>query len=120
MPILGLDHIQLAMPAGGEEKARAFYARILGMSEVTKPDNLIGRGGCWFELGPVKVHLGVERGFAPAQKAHPAFLVDDLSAFLTMLAEHQIESTEDEPLTGYLRAYINDPFGNRIELMQKL
>ena len=120
MPILGLDHIQLAMPAGGEDKARAFYTGLLGMTEVPKPDNLAKRGGCWFELRDLKVHLGVERGFAPAQKAHPAFLVDDLSAFLAMLAEHQIESTEDEPLSGYLRAYINDPFGNRIELMQRL
>jgi len=120
MPILGLDHIQLAMPAGGEDKARTFYSGLLGMTEVPKPDNLVKRGGCWFELHDLKVHLGVERGFAPAQKAHPAFLVDDLSACLAMLAEHQIEPTEDEPLSGYLRAYINDPFGNRIELMQRL
>lgn len=120
MPILGLDHVQLAMPAGGEDKARAFYSAVLGMTEVAKPDNLAKRGGCWFELHDIKVHLGVERGFAPAQKAHPAFLVDDLPRFLEMLATHEVEAMEDEPLTGYLRAYINDPFGNRIELMQRL
>ena len=118
--ILGLDHIQLAMPAGGEDKARTFYSGLLGMTEVAKPDNLAKRGGCWFELGSIKVHMGVERGFTPAQKAHPAFLVDDLSGFLKMLAAHEIEATEDEPISGYHRAYINDPFGNRLELMQKL
>lgn len=120
MSIIGLDHIQLAMPAGGEDKARAFYADLLGLTEVPKPDNLAKRGGCWFEHGAIKVHLGVERGFMPAQKAHPAFLVNNLPAFLDALAEHNIDVTDDEPLSGYLRAYINDPFGNRIELMQKL
>ncbi len=120
MPITGLDHIQLAMPAGGEDKARVFYGQILGFKEVPKPDNLAKRGGCWFEQGTIKLHLGVERGFSPALKAHPAFLVDRLSAFLEMLAEHEVKITEDEPLAGYLRAYIHDPFGNRIELMQKL
>lgn len=120
MPIIGLDHIQLAIPAGGEAKAQAFYGDLLGMHEIAKPDNLAGRGGCWFELGDIKLHLGVERGFTPAKKAHPAFLIDDLAGFLEMLTEHQISATEDEPLCGYHRAYIHDPFGNRIELMQKL
>lgn len=120
MPIIALDHIQLAMPAGGEDKARIFYASILGLTEVAKPENLTRRGGCWFERDAIKIHLGVEREFIPAQKAHPAFLVDDLPSFLKMLTDHNIASNQDEPLAGYLRAYINDPFGNRIELMQKL
>lgn len=120
MPIIALDYIQLAMPAGGEDKARAFYSSLLGLAEVAKPTNLASRGGCWFEHPNIKLHLGVERGFMPAQKAHPAFLVDDLYEFLAMLAAHNIASEQDEPLNGYLRAYINDPFGNRIELMQKL
>lgn len=120
MPIIALDHVQLAMPAGGEDKASFFYTSILGLSEVAKPANLAGRGGCWFERGMVKIHLGVEPNFKPAQKAHPAFLIDNLSTFLEMLAGHNIENTQDKPLAGYLRAYINDPFGNRIELMQKL
>lgn len=120
MPIIALDHIQLAMPAGGEDKARNFYGRLLGFTEVEKPENLASRGGCWFERDAIKIHLGVERGFMPAQKAHPAFLVDDLPSFLKILADHATPSRQDEPLVGYLRAYINDPFGNRIELMQKL
>lgn len=120
MPIIALDHVQLAMPVDGEDKARIFYASILGLAEVAKPANLASRGGCWFERGTVKIHLGVEPNFKPAQKAHPAFVVDNLAAFLEMLAAHNIESKQDEPLLGYLRAYINDPFGNRIELMQKL
>ncbi|WP_439272608.1 VOC family protein [Pseudochrobactrum sp. HB0163] len=120
MPIIGLDHIQLAIPPNSEDTARGFYGQILGFREVPKPDNLIKRGGCWFEHGAIKLHLGTEHSFSPALKAHPAFLIDDLAAFLKILAKHDIPITEDEPLAGYLRAYIQDPFGNRIELMQKL
>ena len=79
MAVLGLDHIQLAMPAGREEEARAFYAGLLGLAEVAKPSHLAERGGCWFESGTAKVHLGVEVEFAPARKAHPAFVIDDLA-----------------------------------------
>jgi catechol 2,3-dioxygenase-like lactoylglutathione lyase family enzyme len=120
MSILALDHVQLAMPAGGEDKARHFYTNLLGFTEVPKPENLAARGGCWFENNGIKLHLGVERGFTPALKAHPAFLVKDLPAFIEILTSQNLEVTEDEPLTGYLRCYIHDPFGNRIELMQKI
>ena len=79
MTVLALHHVQLAMPSGREDNARAFYAGLLWLAEVAKPFHLAHRGGCWFEEGAVKVHLGVEVGFAPARKAHPAFVVDDLS-----------------------------------------
>jgi len=119
MPILALDHVQLAMPEGGEHEARLFYAGLLGLAEVPKPANLAARGGCWFERGAIKVHLGVEKDFAPARKAHPAFLVDDLASFVAMLATNGVASRSDEPLQGYDRVYVSDPFGNRIELMEK-
>lgn len=120
MAIIAIDHIQLAMPQGKEDEARAFYVGLLGFVEVPKPSALAGRGGAWFESGTVKLHLGVEADFRPAQKAHPALLVDDLPTLLARLDANRIIATRDNSLDGYERAHINDPFGNRIELMQKL
>ena len=120
MPIITIDHVQLAMPQGQENSARAFYVGLLGFVEVPKSPQLTGRGGAWFEAGQVRLHLGVEADFHPARKAHPAFLVDDLPALLSGLEAGGVIITRDVPLDGYDRAHIADPFGNRIELMQKL
>lgn len=120
MQVIALDHVQLAMPEGQEQKARDFYGSTLGFAEVPKPENLAARGGCWFENGAIRLHLGVERPFAPARKAHPAFLVDNLHDTIAHLTRAGIETIGDEPLHGYERCYIHDPFGNRIELMQKI
>lgn len=118
--ILALDHVQLAMPAGEEDKARAFYRDVLGLTEVPKPANLAGRGGVWFAAGTLKLHLGVEAEFRPARKAHPALLVANLSALLETCGKAGFPPTEDEPLEGYARAYLSDPFGNRIEVLEPL
>ena len=118
--IVGLDHVQLAMPEGGEEHARAFYCEVLGLAEVSKPADLAARGGCWFAGGGVSLHLGVEAEFRPAAKAHPALLVRDLAAARQRLAQHGIDFAEGSPLEGYEHGDIADPFGNRIELMQRL
>jgi catechol 2,3-dioxygenase-like lactoylglutathione lyase family enzyme len=118
MRLRGLDHIQLAMPKGEEEKARAFYGGLLGIPEVTKPANLAPRGGCWFESGQLKVHLGVDPHFVPARKAHPAFVVEGLTELIEILRQAGCKVTEDQPLKGYNRKYVDDPFGNRIELME--
>ena len=118
MTIVGIEHVQLAMPAGGEQAARAFYSGLLGLPERTKPPALAARGGCWFEAPGVKVHLGVEADFRAAQKAHPALLVDDLAALQNTLAAAGVEAVPDEPADGRARCYVSDPFGNRIELMQ--
>lgn len=120
MTIIALDHVQLAMPESGEYEARLFYSGLLGFEEVAKPANLAARGGVWFVLGAVKVHIGVEKDFAPARKAHPAFLVDDLASLLARLATAGVAARADEPLGGYNRVYVSDPFGNRIELMERL
>ncbi len=119
MSVLSLDHVQLAMPTGGEARARSFYRDLLGIPEVEKPAQLAARGGCWFERGPVKVHLGVEEDFRPARKAHPAFLVDNLAALTIKLggAGHEVRS--DVPGDDYERVHVEDPFGNRIELMER-
>jgi catechol 2,3-dioxygenase-like lactoylglutathione lyase family enzyme len=113
-----IDHVLLAMPPGRENEARAFYQGILGIAEMTKPPQLAARGGCWFEAGEVKVHLGVEKDFTPARKAHPAFIVDDLQGLIRDLKAAGYALAEDAPLEGYDRIFVADPFGNRIELMQ--
>jgi catechol 2,3-dioxygenase-like lactoylglutathione lyase family enzyme len=113
-----IDHVLLAMPPGRENDARAFYQGILGIAEMTKPPQLAARGGCWFEAGEVKVHLGVEKDFTPARKAHPAFIVDDLQGLIRDLKAAGYALAGDAPLEGYDRIFVADPFGNRIELMQ--
>lgn len=121
MKIISIDHVQLAMPAGEEEKARFYYSHVLGFAEVPKPSELAKRGGVWFESESVHLHLGVEADFRPARKAHPAFLVEDLEGLITKLQLAAYETdTSQPPLAGYKRAHIFDPFGNRIELMEKL
>jgi catechol 2,3-dioxygenase-like lactoylglutathione lyase family enzyme len=121
MKILSIDHIQIAMPPGEEEKARAFYRDILGFTEILKPAELAKRGGAWFESENAQLHLGVEQEFRPARKAHPAFVVDELDAVITKVQRAGYETDTTQPLLdGYKRAHIFDPFGNRIELMQRL
>ena len=112
--------MQLAMPPGGEDLARGFYGRLLGITEIAKPAHLAKRGGCWFERGNLKIHLGVEADFRPARKAHVAFLVADLPALIEKLTAAGYATKKDEPLEGYCRIYVDDPFGNRIELMEPL
>lgn len=106
------------MPAGREEDGRRFYRDLLGIPEIPKPPELAARGGAWFERGPLKVHLGVDRQFVPARKAHPAFIVSGLMALIDKLRDAGIAVTDDEPLAGYLRVYVEDPFGNRLELLE--
>lgn len=118
MEIKGVDHVQLAMPPGGEDLARSFYGDLLGLPETPKPPNLARRGGCWFESETVKIHLGVEEDFRPARKAHPALLVNDLRSLVAALSDAGMQIVEDEPLEGYRRVYTADPFGNRLELME--
>ena len=118
--IIGLDHVQLAMPAGREAEARAFYEGLLGLPEVPKPPLLAARGGCWFGRGAVQVHLGVDKEFRPARKAHPAFVVDDIAALRRSLEASGFSLAFDEALPGYDRFYVDDPFGNRIEILQPL
>ena len=118
MQIEGIEHIQLAMPAGQEDAARKFYAGLLGIPEVPKPPELAKRGGAWFESRQVKVHLGIDPDFRPARKAHPGLLVRDLSILVRKLREAGVEVVEAEPLPGWTHVYIADPFGNRIELME--
>jgi hypothetical protein len=112
-----LDHVQLAMPPGGEAPARSFYHGILEIPEVPKPPELAARGGCWFERDGLKVHLGVEVDFRPARKAHPGLKVSGFAVLCERLRAggHEVRP---EPVTGGpARAFVDDPFGNRIEII---
>ena len=118
MTVRHLHHVQLAMPKGGEDHARRFYAGLLDIPEVPKPHSLAERGGCWFERDGLRVHLGVEEYFRAARKAHPAFVVDGLEELAEELRRNGFPVVEDEQLEGFRRVYADDPFGNRIELME--
>ncbi|WP_299908137.1 VOC family protein [uncultured Paracoccus sp.] len=118
--IRDLHHVQLAMPAGGEDLARDFYAGVLGLTEVPKPEALQGRGGVWFETGAVRLHLGVEQPFAPARKAHPALRVSSLDEAKAALQAQGLEFRSEIDPPGINRIYVDDPFGNRIELLELL
>jgi len=126
MALRAIHHVQLAMPRGGEDRARAFYSGFLGIPEVPKPEEMAARGGCWFEQGPLRIHLGVEDDFRPARKAHPAILVDDLLGMLPGLIQKMPpglgggvrKSTVDVRPNGDASFYLDDPFGNRIELIE--
>ena len=120
MTVVAIDHIQLAMPAGGEASAQDFYEDLLGLRRVPKPPHLEQRGGCWFENESVKVHLGVDAEFRPARKAHPALVVEGLGLLVERLRAAGVIVRDDEPLAAYARAYVDDPFGNRIELLEPL
>jgi catechol 2,3-dioxygenase-like lactoylglutathione lyase family enzyme len=117
MAMLGLHHVQLAMPRGRERDAEAFYEGLLEIPRVRKPTPLDLRGGCWFESEGVRLHLGAEDGFSPARRAHPAILVDDLETLRIRLTRAGVEVVDDEALPGFARFYVADPFGNRLEFL---
>jgi catechol 2,3-dioxygenase-like lactoylglutathione lyase family enzyme len=116
-PFLALDHVQLAIPRGGEPVARRFYGELLGLVEVPKPAEQAARGGCWFESGDVKLHFGVEDDFRPARKAHPALRCRDYAGLLARLAAAGVEARAATDVPGVTRCHVFDPFGNRIELV---
>ena len=118
MRVVGVDHVQLAMPAGREDEARRFYGGFLGLPEAVKPPELAKRGGAWFESGHLKIHLGVDADLRPARKAHPGLVIEDLSALVRRLRDAGYVVVDDEPLPGYFRVYVHDPFGNRLELLE--
>lgn len=118
MRVVRIDHVQLAMPAGREPEARTFYGGLLGLREAEKPPVLAQRGGVWFEGGSARLHLGVEADFRPATKAHPALLVVGLAELLERCRTAGVAVETDDLLPGYKRAYVRDPFGNRLELLQ--
>ena len=115
--VVALDHVQLAMPPGREADAESFYCGLLGFTRVPKPERLAVRGGCWFERGTVKLHLGVEKDFRAAKKAHPALVVRGLDELVAKLEAAKVPIRPDDEIPGVKRVHVDDPFGNRIELI---
>ena len=118
MRIVGIDHVQLAMPSGGEDAARHFYGGVLGLEEVPKPAALAGRGGVWFRSAGVQLHLGVETDFQPSRKAHPALQVEGLTALIVRCVNAGFPVERDVPLPGLERVHVADPFGNQLEFIE--
>lgn len=112
---VGIDHVQVAIPVGSDDAARAFYADVLGLVEVPKPAVMAARGGAWFESGDVRVHVGVEDPFVPARTAHPALAMYGLADFV---AASGLDATWNDEIAGVVRCHVFDPFGNRIELIE--
>ena len=116
--VRAIEHAQLAMPPGEEDKARAFYGAVLGLPEVPKPPELAKRGVCWFEAGGVKLHLGVETDFRAAKKAHVALEVENLDTLLAKARAAGCEVVDPIPFRSWRQAYVHDLFGNRLELLE--
>lgn len=116
----GLDHVQLAAPEGCEAEARKFFTGLLGWREIPKPEPLRKRGGCWFQCGTHQVHIGVQKGFVPATKAHPAFYVENIEGLREYLLQQNVNVIDDDARAdeGVKRFYLNDPFGNRLEFLE--
>lgn len=115
MQLLDIDHVQIAAPKGCESEARRFFGQWLGMDEVIKPERLRSRGGCWFQVGPRQLHIGVEEDFRPAKKAHVAFTASDIVALFARLSAAGIQCVWDDAVDGVRRFYANDPWGSRLE-----
>jgi catechol 2,3-dioxygenase-like lactoylglutathione lyase family enzyme len=116
--LTAIDHVQLAMPVGGEERATAFYEGVLGLGRRPKPTTLARRGGCWFSNGVVELHLGAEADFRPAKKAHPALVVAELDGLVAALGSAGFPVRFDDEIPEVRRCFVDDPFGNRIELVE--
>ncbi|MGP4046510.1 VOC family protein [Streptomyces sp. 2A115] len=116
--LTAVDHVQLAAPPGSEPALRAYYVDVLGMTELPKPPVLAPRGGCWFQAGPVQLHLGIEPDFRPAKKAHPGLRVTGIEAYAARLAALGATVTWDDNLPGHRRFYSEDPVGNRLEFLE--
>lgn len=115
-----LHHVQMAIPPDTEEAARAFWCTILGFEEVPKPEPMRGRGGLWVRSGAAEIHLGVEAPFAPARKAHPAIVFDELAPMVERLESAGHATRTDVDIDGHRRVHTHDPFGNRLELLSPI
>jgi catechol 2,3-dioxygenase-like lactoylglutathione lyase family enzyme len=119
--ITRLHHVQITIPRGAEDEARKFYCEFLGLKEIPKPETLAGRGGFWMELGEMQIHIGVEdTAGRELSKAHAAYLVDDVEFWRNKLSQNGVKVIEGIPVPGYDRFEFRDPFGNRVEFLQRI
>jgi catechol 2,3-dioxygenase-like lactoylglutathione lyase family enzyme len=119
MSISDIDHVQLAAPPNCEVQARHFFGRLLGLEEIEKPESLRSRGGCWFKLGSIQLHIGVEGDFRPAKKAHLAFVVHQVDVLAAKLERAGVRCTWDRAIDSVHRFYADDPWGNRLEFVER-
>lgn len=112
-----LDHAQLAIPPGAEARCDEFYVSLLGFHALVKPPLLAARGGRWYQRDDAVLHLGVQEGFSPATKAHPALMIDTYDEVVACLRDAGIEIRPDESIPGTRRCHVDDPVGNRLELI---
>lgn len=115
--VLGLDHLQIAIPVGSEREAVEFYGGLLGLAQLPKPDEMAGRGGAWFQAGSIQIHLGADPDFVPAKKAHPALIVSGIETLANALSAAGHEVRDGLTVDGVTQTFTDDPFGNRIELV---
>ncbi|AGT32437.1 glyoxalase [Geobacillus genomosp. 3] len=115
-----LDHVQICIPVGAEDEARAFYTGVLGFQEIEKPESLKANGGIWYEVGDIQLHIGVENRDGYNSKSHPAFEVEDVEAARRYLEERGVATQDEKPIPGVKRFSFRDPFHNRIELLEKI
>lgn len=116
---IGIDHVQLAAPAGSETEARRFYGEVLGLTEIPKPEPLQARGGVWFQAGQHQLHIGIQDDHGGAPKAHPAFHVENVMLLKLHLKDHGVNVIDDNSLPDAIRFYVLDPFGNRLEFLER-
>jgi catechol 2,3-dioxygenase-like lactoylglutathione lyase family enzyme len=114
---LAIDHLQIAIPVGGEAAGRKFFCDLLELEEIAKPSTLAERGGVWFGVGKQQIHLGVDHNFLPSEKAHVAIATNALARLRARLENAGFVTYDDEPVNGRTRFFTKDPFGNRIEFM---
>jgi hypothetical protein len=120
MPGFAIDHVQIAIPVGGEDLGRGFFGDLLGLEEIPKPAAMAARGGCWFEIGGgVQIHLGAEADFRAARKAHVGLQTSRLGDLRARLLDAGYETHDDVPIDGRARFFTHDPFGNRIEFLER-
>ena len=115
--VVGLDHLQIAIPVGSEPRAIEFYGGVLGLTQLPKPQEMAGRGGAWFQAGPIQIHLGADPNFVPATKAHPALIVDGVDSLVEALRAAGHAVRDGLTVDGVTQIFTDDPFGNRIELI---
>ena len=118
MAALAIDHVQIAIPAGGEAEGRRFFGELLGLEEIAKPNDMAGRGGCWFAIDAQQLHLGVDADFRAARKAHIGLATSNLSSLRERLSRAGIETVDGVAVAGRERFFTHDPFGNRIEFIE--
>ncbi len=114
-----LDHVQVCIPRGADAQAREFYGGLLGLEEIEKPEELKENGGMWYAVADVQLHVGVEETVAKS-KRHPAFEVEDATGVRSYLVERGVATKGEPVIPGVVyRFSFYDPFGNRIELLEK-